>query len=256
MMRLPEGVNQGYIGRRATTLAETVIALFLIAGGMAVLAALYASTMGSQDKDIQSSVMVLLAKSRVAELRAQSATFAGYQNLDAQAGTVNPPDFPEYQVETVVQAEQVPYPCSGLRSIDFVGSFKRVQVRVTSPDGRDLTLASKVGAPPTEVEDLVVTQLAGANPLARDGQADFQAELQAPDGSAIPDLQFDFYLDFTNGYGRLQEDPDGRTVHFFNQIVNTTGPNLYTGGEVRIIARTFYAGREYRGESASFSLAP
>lgn len=243
-------------GRRATTLLETVIALFLIAGGMAVLAALYASTMGSQDKDVQASVMVLLAKSRIAELRADSIHWAGFRDLDTQSGTVTPPDYPDFQVETTVQAAQVPYPCPGLRSIDFVGSYKRVQVVVTGPDGRKLTLATRVGAPPNEVDALVVTQTAGSSPLARDAQADFQAELHAADGSTIPDLQFEFYLDFTNGYGRLQEDPDGKTVHFFNQIVNVTGPNMYTGGEVRIVARTFYAGKEYRGESALVSLTP
>lgn len=235
---------------------ETVIALFIIAGGIAVVAALYASTLGMQDKDVQAAVLVMLGKSRVAELRGLAADYAGFQNLESQNGSTAPSDFPDYQVETTVQGAAVPYPCAGLDSLDFTASYKRVQVRVTGPDGRALSLSTLVGAPPTAVQDLIVTQSSGGSLLARGGQADFQAELRATDGTPIPDLQFDFYIDFSSGYGRLQEDPDGRTAHFFNQIVNLTGPNLYTGGDIRMVARTYYAGEEYRGVSSPITLAP
>lgn len=240
--------------RRASTLLETVIAFFIIAGGMAVLAALYASTMATQSKDVEASIMVTLAKSRIAQLRSLASDYAAYQVLSGETGIITAADYPDFQVQTTVAPATVPYPSAGLRTLDFSSSFQRVTVRVLGPNGRDLFMSSIIGAPPAEAQTLTVTQIAGVNPLPHDAQADFEATLLAVDGSTIPDLQFTFYIDYSTGYGELVEDPDGKTVHFFNHIVNLTGPNIYTGGEIKIVARTFYAGKEFRGVSAPLAL--
>jgi hypothetical protein len=239
---------------KASTLLETVIAFFIIAGGMAIVAALYASTLGTQGRDVEASVMVTLAKSRIAQLRSLASDYNAYQGLSGQTGTISPADYPEFEVRTAVSSATVPYPCPGLTTLDFTSSYQNVTVRVLGPSGRDLLMSTMIGIPPTEAETLRVVQTAGSTPLPRDDQADFEASLVAVDGTTIPDLQFTFYIDYGTGYGQLVEDPNGRVVHFFNRIVNVTGTNIYTGGEVRIVARTFYAGREYRGVSAPLVL--
>lgn len=240
---------------KASTLLETVIGFFIIAGGMAVVAGLYASTMNTQAQDTVSSVMVTLVRSRVAELRSLAATSAGYQSLPSQAGTIAAPDYPGFQIVTQTSTQTLPYPGGGLRTIDFTNSHTNVSVKVVAPGGRNYQITTLIGAPPRQVDQLVVDRLTGSSPLGRDLSADFRAKLLDNTGAEIPDLQFTFYIDFGNGYGTLEEDPDGRKVRFTNMIANLNGPNIYTGGRIRIVARTFYAGKEYRGVSTDLDLS-
>lgn len=241
--------------KHGSTLLETVIAFFLLAGGAAVLVGLYASTLNTQQEDVEASTLVMLARSRVAELRALATSFPGYQALDGSQGSVNPTDFPSYLVTTMVSDLARPFPCTGMTIATYQQSYKQVQVQTTGPSGRTLALSSVIGVPVQEVGELLVTQTTGTNPLAADASADFVASLRDPNGAEIPDVRFRFYVDFGSGNGHLEEDPDGKTLHFFNYIPNLTGPNLHTGGEAKIIGRTFYAGQEYRGVSGSLVLS-
>lgn len=242
--------------RRGSTILETVIAFFIIAGGMALIAGLYASTMGGQADDVRATTIVLLAESRMAELRSLGSETLGYQGLSTEAGVVNPPAHAGYQVQTLVADLPRPYPCTGIQSVTYANSYKRVVVRVTAPGGEELKLVSVIAEPLRTAGQVVVTRISGSDPLPRDEEAEFEARLDADDGTEIQDVQFRFYVDFGRGNGRIVEDADGRTVHFFNHILNLTGANIYTGGEIRIVARTFYAGQEYRGVSSDLNLAP
>lgn len=238
-----------------SSLLETVIAFFIIAGGLAVITGIYATTMGTQASDVEASVLVTLAESRLAELRASSTDFSGYQSLSSSNGTVATTNPTGYQVETVVSDDSVPYPCAGMQTIIYSASYKKIVVRVTASGGRSLALTSLIGEPRRDAGTVVVDGPPAGTTLAKDADADFVARLEASDGTPIRDVQFRFYIDFGRGYGRLEEQPDGFTVKFWNQIVNLAPPNLYTGNEVSIVARTFYAGQEYRGVSGSLDLA-
>jgi hypothetical protein len=239
-----------------TTLVETVIAFFIIVGGFGVVTGLYASTFQTQANDVEVSVLVNLAESRMGELRAAASDITAFGNLSSQSGTVNPAAHPAFQVETAVDTAVIGYPCTGLQTLPYNDSYRRAVVRVTAPSGRQLELTSLIGCPVTSVDRLEVTRTTGTDPLARDAQADFVADLIDSTGSPIPDVQFRFYVAFGTGNGRLVELPDGRTVQFFNHIVNPFGTNLYTGGSAGIIGRSFYGGREYRGVSSLLNLAP
>ena len=238
-----------------STILETVIAFFIIAGGMVVIAGIYATTMGTQAEDVEAAVMVTLAESRMADLRAQSTNFADYQALNSATGSVPSVDSPGFQVQTVVTDTPVAYPCTGLQSTTYSASYKKVTVRVTGPGGRTVALSSLIGEPRREAGTVVVTGPTSGPPLAKDASADFVGRLDATDGTPIADVQFRFYIDFGRGYGRIEEQPDGITVTFWNQIQSLAGPNLYTGNEIRIIGRTYYAGQEYRGVSNDLQLA-
>lgn len=239
-----------------TTLIETVIAFFIIVGGVGVVTGLYASTFQTQGNDVEVSVLVNLAESRMGELRAAAAEITAFRNLSSESGTVNPAAHPSFQVETAVDTAVVGYPCTGLQTLPYNDSYRRAVVRVTAPSGRQLELTSLIGCPVTTVDRLEVTRTSGTDPLARDGQADYVADLIDSTGSSIPDVQFRFYVAFGTGNGNLVEQPDGRTVQFFNHIINPFGANLYTGGSVGMIGRSFYGGQEYRGVSSLLNLAP
>lgn len=240
----------------AATLLETVIAFFVIATGIGVLGGLYAATMGGQADDVEASQIVTLAESRIAQLRALGGVEATFLTLNSESGVVNLTDPAGYRVETSVTNAVVAFPCRGLYQRDYGASYKRVTVKVAGPRGKSLSLVSLIGEPRREAQSLGVVQASGSSPLARDAQADFVASLSAAAGGTIEDLEYRFYIDFGRGYGRLAEDSDGKTVHFFNQILNSAGPNLYTGHEIKIVARTIYAGKDYRGVSTTLNLAP
>lgn len=217
---------------------------------------LYASTFRTQGEDVEASILIHLAESRMGELRAEASNFGTYDNLDSESGSVNSTDYPSYVVETFIETIPVQYPCDGLASLTYADSYKRAVVKVTAPSGANLKLSTLIGCPSQEVDELRVTQTSGATVLAQRDRADFLAELVDTSGANIEDIQFRFYVDFRNGNGHLEEQPDGTTAAFFNEIRNPDGTFIFTGGTAALVGRAIYAGQEYRGVSDTFNLTP
>lgn len=248
------------VNSRGSSLIETVIALFVITSAITTVAALYASTLRNQSADIRNTIVVNLAENRLAQLRhVASQDLASFRGLDSESGTTTDSAHPGYSITTSVDSVELPHPCTGLvESRIYEEGTRRVSVRVTDPQGNDFTFDTLISEPITAVETAQVRLTGGATTIARDASVTLTAELLDSDGVKIPDIEFAFYVDLTDGNGTLSPNPDGETVSFRNVIPNFSDPtnNIYTGGTARIIARAFYAGREYRAVSQDLFLTP
>lgn len=260
------------------TLAETIIAIFILIAGFVVMSRLFHTALQYQASIDSQQIAVLLAERKLEEVRAWSKTthvplgttpFTNWSGCPGSSGPTPDPDFPAYSVSVTTTAQDIYSPCS-LFELEYVtagdrkclaSSTRRIQVDVTWKT-RTYTLMSLVSAPSGQpATNAVLVTPNAAQSIAAGAQRAFSAQATALNGQPLPDVCFLWYCAGT-GDGTVSQARNGKTVDLTNQIYDATPPPTGpqpTGvgaGPCTMVARARIFGREVSGVSGQIDLLP
>ncbi|MEW6283748.1 MAG: hypothetical protein AB1758_34370 [Candidatus Eremiobacterota bacterium] len=254
--------------RRGATLAEAVLASFILLAGFLVLFNLFHAALRYGTWVEHQSLATLVAEKTLDELRAwsQDSSGGGF-NYDGSWSTYDgvtftDPDYPEFQVTVQVQPGTRPLdvPSStleaphapDLRRMPSAVIPVEVEVRWDPLDPtRNVRLVSYIGEPPRRfraTNPLVVTPVGGVpNPVPRDAPVGFQVRAFDAQDRELENTMFTWAVvpvgtgpTGVPGNGTLVPGTrNGRSVTFQNRYQNPSGAWIHTGGEcvVRVQAR-------------------
>ena len=258
---------------RAVTLAETLVAIFVLTLAIAFVGALLQAGLRHQARSERRLMAVELARKKLTLLRAwaRTATSGSYYHFDeapsawaSQVGTADP-DYPGLLVSATVVVETLYSPCSTMEA-PYVplgtarvmsNSAKKVKISVADPTDpgwssdlvtlvcdptRNLVASDAVRLNVTSTIPPVLSP-AGSdlNSPAAGSTVDMQAEALYPDGRPVPDLFFDWYIVPLGGTGTLRTARDGRTCRFVNGV-STGMANVTTEGKSVVAVHGTYRG--------------
>ncbi|MCA9795883.1 MAG: hypothetical protein KC910_28945, partial [Candidatus Eremiobacteraeota bacterium] len=146
----------GPLIRRGLSIAETVVAMFILVAAMLVLITLFHSGLRQTTRVKAQAVAANLARNKVEQLRGWANTSSGsgfnFDDWSPYADvTVSDPDFPEYRLRIRAMNQRLYSPCSlfeSEQSDPVYANDVAEQVEVTvSWDDQDLRLTTLVGSP-------------------------------------------------------------------------------------------------------------
>lgn len=264
--------------RRSTalTLAETVVAIFVLTLAIAFVGALLRNGLHHQAHSERRMMAMALARNKMAFLRAwaRSPLNRSQYNFDASPAAwasqvpSSDPEYPNFVVRCVVQPLVLYSPCSSMEA-PYVPlgtaramnrSAKKVKISVADP-GDSLWTADIVTIvsdptrdlldPPNDAVKLITTSAvpavfsASGNDLnnPNPGSAvDMRAEALYPNSTPVPDLFFDWYIVPLGGTGTLITSRDGRSCRFVNGV-STGIANVTTEGNSVVAVHGSYRGQ-------------
>lgn len=258
---------------RGVTLAETIMAIFVLTLAIAFAGQLVQTGLRHQARSERRVMAVQLARKKLTLLRAwaRTRTSGSYYHFDespaAWVAQVSSPDseYPDFAVVARVAPEVLYSPCSTMEA-PYVPlgtarvmseSAKKVKISVADPSdpGWTADLISLVCDPTRNLIDtdavrLIATSVippnlapAGSNlnSPAAGSTVDMRAEALYPDGRPVPDLFFDWYIVPLGGTGTLRTARDGRTCTFINGV-STGLANVTTEGKSVVAVHGSYRG--------------
>ena len=249
--------------RRGLSLAETVVALFVLVVACLGCVQMFHFGLRSGSVTEKRSVAAFLANKRLTQLQVWAkdpthfSSWSGFPNgADA--------DFPDYGLQTTVSDYTAFSPCSGVQGStvrQLTKSLKRVQIDVSYPPftaADHLKVVSLIGEPPHPLAGLtvLVDDSAISNPVP---PAPFTQNLSAQvrDGSntVIQDMMFDWYVDPDTGNGNIVPAADGKNASFSNEILTPLGSTPNTSGtSCSVEAWARYMGRPIGANSGAIHL--
>lgn len=191
---------------RGLSLAETVIAVFLLLCACMVVVALFHSSLRYSSRVLVHNAAARVAEKRLAMLRVLArqdfygpvwATYTGVPAPD--------PDEPEFRVAIRQNMDTLSSPCSSLENLQggrartLSSSFRRVTVTVSwlpTTTANQLSLTSLIGAPARSVNgcSLTVQALDYRSPLPPNDTITFRARLNDGSTNEIPDIMFAWHV--------------------------------------------------------------
>jgi hypothetical protein len=268
------------------TLAEAIIAMFVLLAGFAVVVRLFHTGIRYQTMVDDQSTAVMLAEREMERVRGWSRkvhsspgstqAFANWTGCPGTTAYVDP-DFPGHSIRVQHATETILSPCSLFETIQPAGerraireSVRRVTVRV-SWGSREHFLVSLVALPTGKPQLDPVTpevQLLGSSNLARGERRTVNPSATNSDGRDLPDLFYNFSVqpvagDAGGGNGAVDGPRDGREAVVRNCIYDVTpvssgGPLItgYGGGRCVVKAIGRYRGRRVQGVSDAIDMQP
>lgn len=241
--------------RRGLSVAETVVAMFILVAAMLVLITLFHAGLRQTTRVKAQAIAANLARNRVEQLRGWANAPAGggfnYDDWSPYADvTVTDPAFPEYQVRIRSLGHRLYSPCSLFESEQTDPVYgndlaQRVEVTV-SWDDQNLRLTTLVGAPRRlwGSPALSVTPNS-AGPLSPGTSVDFSVQGLRAGNTPIPGLVYQWYVEPQTGNGTiLPTRRDGSTARFTHQVLSPTGAALSAPGTCLVHVRAVYGGEE------------
>ena len=249
--------------RRGLSLAETVIALFVLVVACLGCVQMFHVGLRSGSVTEKRSVAAFLANKRLTQLQVWAkdathfSTWSGYPNgADA--------DFPDYGLQTTVSDYTAFSPCSGVQGTtarQLLKSLKRVQIDVSYPPfttADHLRVVSLIGEPPHSLTGLtvLVDDSALSNPVPPPPTAQtLSAQVRDGSNTVIQDMMFDWYVDPATGNGHLSPDDDGKSARFSNEVLLPLGSSPNTPGSTcSVEAWARYMGRPVGANSGVIHL--
>lgn len=270
----------------ALTLLEAIISIFVLMVAVLMAVTLLHNSLRYQRLAKYRVEAAALAERTLDEVRAWAwqnssgsynylGSWASYQNV---VRTVN-----NYRVKIDASPNSVQL-ASPSRSMESVFGARartmsssvvpvRVRVEWDPPSTSNaVVLLTYVGEPPAAVASpLLITQTAGANPLPRNGTADYSVEARDTSGNIIQDVSFQWFVQPTGanpGMGTMfppfgpQFTPPvaptarhGRTARLRHTVRLEDGSWDWSPGSIQVRVRTRIHGREAYGQMAG-QLAP
>lgn len=251
------------------SLAETMIALFLLAGVVLVLVSLLHSLLRYGRQVELQTLAALAADRRLEQIRQWARQKSGntyqFENLVTTYGSVvtNDPDFAQLQLTTSARWHPLDLPGSWLEQGQsdkqrLDRSAVLVRVVVTWGNSRSLTASTLIGAPARRADPVLsITQVNGGNPLAANAPAVFQATARDADGQNLPDLTYHWYVRPEGGNASIAlELRNTRQARLTNRVRWPDGVFRPAPGPCRVEARAVYRGTELVGTSAPITMSP
>lgn len=259
------------------TLAETVVALFVLLSCIAVFLTFMRSMLGEGRRARQQTLATAAAESRLAQVEVlvnqlgpnfyQNAAWAAISGLPA-----SDPAFPLVQFTQQVDLLSVAAPCSALEATQgqprlMTESFRQVEVRARwgwRPQD-EIVLIRRFAGPCAPGPTLRVEPLAAPpSPLPRNATAHYRAILEDPMGRPIPDVTFGWFVEVVTGSADVRaSDRMGRQGTLTNQIRLLDGslapasPDPFSAGPRRckVKVKCRYHGQDIWGMSHEILLA-
>lgn len=273
--------------RWGLTLAEAIIAIFVLLAGFSIMTRLFHTGIRYQTLVDNQGIAVMLAERQMERIRGwsrqvhqspgSSLPFSNWTGYPGQIAFVDP-DYPGYEIQAEATPHTVFSPCSlfegiqpasNRRSLD--DSVRRVLVSVRWGTLRHL-LVSLVALPTDQSADStsvsVDVNLSGSTTLGPGELRSLQTTATDADGRSIPDLFFNYSVQPTlgpsgGGNGALGGPRHGREAVVRNAIYDVTpessGGPLVTGygaGECRVRAVGRYRGWPITGASDAIQMQP
>ena len=253
--------------RRGLSLAETVVASFLLLIGFLVVARLFHTSLRYQEWIDSVNLATLVGEESLESVRAWAQQPANFKILET---TYNPQILNQdgMRIEILAGAAltmgspsndlEAAYPVTERRLMR--GSFKPIQVTVLWHRDR-FVLHSLVGDPPHEVRvgNPIQLVVSGANPRPRDSRSLMSASLYDTANNEILDVFFHWSQEPIDGRGTLENIyRDGTGGEFVHKMMLPDGSFGYAPGlsQCRVGAGVLYRGREITDLSPPLDLAP
>ncbi|MCA9792870.1 MAG: hypothetical protein KC910_13780 [Candidatus Eremiobacteraeota bacterium] len=256
--------------QRGVTLAEAIIAIFLIVAGFVVMAALFDTALRYQARIEADQTAILVAESRMEEVRGWNDQVHGsggatqFSNWAAVQGTGPDPNYPGYNVTVTVDPGELYSPCS-LFELQFPNNQRRwmrnsartVTVQVDY-NGRSFSLVSLIAQPTKEPGTVSVSPSSGQT-LGTDATRAFTVTMTDSDGDPLDDIFFDWRTDPTSGpaNGVITATRIGDAADLTNHILSSESPPQVVGyghGTTKMQARAVYRGKEATDLSGALNL--
>lgn len=248
------------------SLAETVVASFLLLAGFLVVARLFHTSIYYQGWVDSVTLSTGVGEETLESVRAWAQNPNNFDNLEAIYG---PQNFERDGMKvSVLASAAVPmatpcnemeqaYPAAQQRVLR--SSYKRVQVTVQGR--RDtMQLYTLLGAPPRTlraVNPMVV--VTNTTNLAQGASASLACAVYDNTGAEIPDIFFSWSSEPISGRGELTNlSRDGLSGNFTHQMMMTDGTMGYSpaGSQCQVAAGALYCGQELTVLSAALDLGP
>jgi hypothetical protein len=263
--------------RRGLTVVETIIASFLLVGGLLITVALFHTSLRYTAQAEQVVVATTLAQRTLNEMRSWARTPANYRSAWSPYHniTVADPQHPTFLIRTEVsQSGGQPHPllaspCTSLDGLypatqqrQLANSARRVRVTVTWPPysaGSTYRLVSLVEEPRLtwRATNPIVVNVSNSGPLNRNGTSTITAQGYDNSGQPIPDLVYSFYVEPGDpaSMADISQTRQGRSATLTHILTLLSGSPTYgPAGQVIVTARAVYKGEERWGSSAPIGL--
>ena len=247
--------------QRGLSLAETVVALFVLVVGCLGSIQMFHVGMRASTMSEKRSLAAFLANKRLTQVQVWARDPNHFANW---SGHPNGPDsdFPEYPITVTHHDYTAATPCSQVQSgspRQLLRSLQRVQIDVAYPPFRPedhLRVVSLVGEPPHDLTDVtvLVDDSAIPSPMAAGSTANVQAQLR-DGGTVIQDAFFDWQVAPDTGNGTISPDDSGRSARFTNEVLLPDGTlTTMSGQRCSVEAWARYMGRQFSASSGDIHL--
>ncbi|MFN8608220.1 MAG: hypothetical protein U0931_11860 [Vulcanimicrobiota bacterium] len=257
--------------KRAVSLAETIVALFLLTGVVLVIVTLLHTMLRYGQRVELQSLAALAADQRIEQIRAWSRRKTGvtynFENLITtyDGSVTSDPQFPDLQLTTEARWQPLDSPGSALeqpyadkRRLNTSAVLLRVRASWQSRTlARNLVVTSLIAAPAVRPKPtLTITQVNGGSPIAALNQAVFRAQAEDVDSRPLPDLSYHWnILPETGNASVFLQRRDTSEARVVNQVRRPDGTFAPASGSCQLQARASYRGQELTGVF-SVSLSP
>lgn len=279
--------------RVGLTLAEAIVAIFVLLAGLVVMVRLFHTSIRYQTLVDNQSTAVMLAEREMERVRGWSRknhtspgaalNFANFLS-DAYPGKAayQDPDFPGFTIQTTAQARDIYSPCSLFEKLYTPASRRRTistavrKVTISVSWGWDPYNAqplkhqlSSLIALPTSNQSLtppppatISVGLTGSSVISQDSTRDISASAVNRDGQALDDLFYEYIIrpqvgDLGGGSGTVEGARDGRVGVVRNCIYNALTPPGISGhglGGCDVVARARYRGFYLEGSKTGIDM--
>lgn len=255
---------------RGVSLAEAIVALFLLTAGVLVAVTAFQRSLVYQRDSTRLRQAAQLAQNYLVQLARYRDNFPG-SNWPAYCSGYAPDRFREepFAVEVRCTVPEVFSPCLsleqpyGARGRRLPESAVAVAILLDWGGPQRQFHYSSLLAPPTpQLDSVRLTRVGGGGSLSADGHARFQAEALNPDGYPIPGACFRWSVDSDGsthqpGMATLNPSGDraGREMWVFHRIYRPDEVVAYAPGLARVTAWCRLNGVE-RQASAPLELLP
>ncbi len=265
VVRVPSGWRFGF------SIAETVVASFMLLLGFLVVARLFHSSLQYQVWVDSVNLATTTGEATLNSVRAWAQQPANFQNLES---VYNPQTFQADGLQITIRAGtsiSIYSPCSEFEQNSPLtdrralnSSHKPVEVTVTwSRDS--IKLNSLIGDPPRQLR--AATPLAVSVPngavIPKNASIPITANLYDVGNNVVPDIFFSWAVEPISGRGTLQGlSRDGRSGQFIHKLVKPDGNPGFSPGvgaspsQCLVSATGVYRGAEVNQPSLPVSLEP
>jgi len=257
---------------RGVSLAETVMALFLLTGVVLVLVTLLQTLLRYGRRIEMRSLATLAADRHIEQIRSwarqKTGTTYNFENLvSTYAGTQSTdPEYPGLTLTTQAVLHPLDVPSTALEQ-PYTDrrrlNTSAVLVRVTaawngSGQGQPVGVTSLIGAPARlAAPTLTVSHVNGALPIPALGNAVFRAQARDVDNQPLNDVTFHWYIVPQTGNASVALNRrDSTEARVTNRVRYPDGSFGPASGTCLVEVRALYRGRELTGVSSPVSLAP
>lgn len=243
---------------RGSLLLESILAVFLLLTGVIIFGGFFQRSAQMERNQERLAVQIELAENTMAEIRTWATEPRNYHSdWSAWNGrTITSSSHPEISATITCPGtgRELFSPCSELEANYSASTARKiakavvpVEILVEAPPLKPLSIFTQVSPPRSVLGNgvvLQVTRTSGTEPISRNGQATYRAELQDSSGNVIPGVTVQWFLTPQSGNGTLEvPERNGNRAIVHNYFRLPGGGVGFASGSVLVRARVRYHGQ-------------